>query len=154
VHRVSRLSEISVRVEVPARVGGLGGGVQAVLSELANMLEALAGGAPSAAIDLRSLPMSPQDRIELQAALGDGEVRATLTAGGMSILRETALSGVWWIEHRDEKEELIAELIEVGTFPAILETSLDEAALSARTLRERLAARSDRSENTDHAQHN
>ena len=140
---MSRLSDIAVRVEAAPRIGGLGGGVQAVLSELVGMLEALASGGESATIDLRSLPMSPQDRIELQSALGEGELQATLMADGLSTLRETGVSGVWWIEHRDRDGDLIAELIEVTTIPSILEASLDEVAVSARTLRAR----------TDHAKH-
>ena len=151
---MSRLSEIAVRIEGPTHVGGLGGGVQAVLSELVGMLEALAGGGRCATIDLRSLPMSPQDRIELQSALGNGELQATLTADGVSTLRETALSGVWWVEHRDDEGKVIAELIEVTTIPAILEASLVEVAASARTLRERLSVGRNGSERTDHATRN
>jgi hydrogenase maturation protease len=65
------------------------------------LLERLAESQIPAAIDLRSLPMSPQDRIELQRALGEGEVQATVTADGLSTIRETRISGVWWVEHRD-----------------------------------------------------
>jgi hypothetical protein len=151
---MSRLSEIAVRVEGPTRVGGLGGGVQAVLSELVGMLEALASHGQCATIDLRSLPMSPHDRIELQSALGDGEVQANLTADGVSTLRETALCGVWWVEHRDHEGKLIAELIEVSTIPAILAASLIDVAASARTLRERLSVGRNGSERTDHATRN
>jgi hydrogenase-1 operon protein HyaF len=145
------LADIAVRVEAPPRADGLGGGVQAVLSELVGMLEALTNGGKAATIDLRSLPMNPQDRIELQSALGEGELQATLAADGISTLRETAVSGVWWIEYRDREGQLIAELLEVTTIPAILEASLDEVAASARSLRERLLVSSSTSTRAEHA---
>jgi hydrogenase-1 operon protein HyaF len=148
---LSRLTDIGIRIEPPARTGGLGGGVAAVLSELVSMLERVALGGKPATIDLRSLPMSPQDRIELQQTLGRGEVQATLTADGVSSLQETGVSGVWWIEHRDRHGELIAELIEVAAIPQILEVSSDEMIASAQALRERLSISHEAPVKTDHA---
>ena len=135
---MSRLSEIPIQIEPAIRVGGLGGGVTAILSELVSLLERLATGEESAAIDLRSLPMSPQDRSELRRALGDGEVQATLNAEGISNIRETHVPGVWWVEHHDRHGELIAELIEVTRMPHILMSATDEIALGAVALREQL----------------
>ena len=135
---MSRLSEIPIQIEPAIRVGGLGGGVTAILSELVNLLEHLATSAESAAIDLRSLPMSAQDRSELRRALGDGEVQATLNAEGISNIRETHVPGVWWVEHHDRHGELIAELIEVTRVPQILMSATDEIALGAVALREQL----------------
>ena len=62
--------------------------------------------------------MSPQDRAELQRALGEGEVQATVNAEGLSTIRETAFpeSGGWSIAI--DRGELIAELIEVTRVPA------------------------------------
>jgi hydrogenase-1 operon protein HyaF len=135
VYGVSRLSDIAIRIEAPVRIGGLGGGVAAVLSELAGMLDNLVQGGEAATIDLRSLPMSPEDRSELQSALGQGEIRATLNAEGLSVLQETGVSGVWWIEHRNRDGDLIAELIEVTAFPQILGASIEEMTASASALR-------------------
>jgi hypothetical protein len=136
---MSRLTDIPVRIE-PSRPtqppsGGLGGGVAAILSELATLLERLVRGEPSRSIDLRSLPMSPQDRAELQRVLGEGEVQATIDARGLSKIRETRISGVWWVEHFDERGELIAELIAVSRIPEILACVTDEMAAGARNLR-------------------
>jgi hydrogenase-1 operon protein HyaF len=133
-----RLSDIPIRTEPQAPVGGLGGGVAAVLSELASLLERLANGEEPAAIDLRSLPMSAQDRTALQRALGEGEVQATVNAEGLSNIRETKVPGVWWVEHRDRHGELIAELIEVTRMPQILMSATDEIAAGARALREQI----------------
>jgi hydrogenase-1 operon protein HyaF len=136
--RLSRLADIAIRVEPPTRIGGLGGGVAAILIELVTRLERLAAGEAPATIDLRSLPMSPQDRTELQRVLGEGEVQATVNAAGLSSIRETRISGVWWVEHRDERGELIAELIEVTRVPEILASAPDEIAAAARELRARI----------------
>jgi hydrogenase-1 operon protein HyaF len=140
-HGMTRLEDIAVRVEPPVRTGGLGGGVAAVLSEIVGMLEELARGGSPATVDLRSLPMSPTDRSELKSALGEGEVQATLDADGLSTLRETRVSGVWWVEHRDRQGELIAELLEVTSVPQILTSASDEIAAGARELRERISLR-------------
>jgi hydrogenase-1 operon protein HyaF len=136
---VSRLSDIPIRIEPPLAVGGVGGGVTALLSELITLLERLGASKESAAIDLRSLPMSIDDLAGLRRALGEGEVRATLDAEGLSAIRETKVPGVWWVEHRDRHGELIAELIEVTRMPQILMTAPEEIATGARLLREQLA---------------
>jgi hydrogenase-1 operon protein HyaF len=139
---MSRLGDIPIRIEsAPASVevdGGLGGGVSAILHEVVRLLEQLAAADEPAAIDLRSLPMSPQDRTELQRALGEGEVQATLNAQGVSTIRETRVPGVWWVEHRDSHGELIAELIEVTRVPQILASATDEILAGARALREQI----------------
>jgi hydrogenase-1 operon protein HyaF len=157
---VTRLSDIPVRVEgsptagapappeaagcasaaseAPGASGGLAGGLSAILAELLSSLERLAATRLPTAIDLRSLPLSPQERAELQRALGEGEVQATVDASGVSTLRETGISGIWWVEHRDARGELIAELLEVAEVPQILSTASDELAAAARALREQI----------------
>jgi hydrogenase-1 operon protein HyaF len=149
---MSRLTNIPIRIEQPTAArpstaqpptpgGGLGGGgVTAILSELVALLDRLVGEGSPGAIDLRSLPMSPLDRGELQRVLGRGEVQATLDANGRSTMRETRVSGVWWIEHFDERGEAIAELIEVTRVPAILTSAPDEIAAGARDLRAQITA--------------
>lgn len=136
---MKRLADIPIRIEPPQASGGLGGGVTAILSEIVRLLEHLAAADAPAAIDLRSLPMSPQDRTELQCALGEGEVQATVNAEGVSRIHETGVPGVWWVEHRDRNGELIAEMLEVTRVPQILASADDEIAASARALREQIA---------------
>ncbi len=141
---MSRLADIPIRVEPqgpvesPVTPGGLGGGVTAILFELVGHLERLTVEKTSATIDVRSLPMSPQDRVDLQRALGEGEVHATVIAGGLSNIRETRVPGVWWVEHLDRDGEVIAELIEVTHVPEFLTSATDEIAAGARILREQI----------------
>jgi len=146
---VSALSDIPVRVEGLVRTSapgpaapvptlpGLGGGIAAILSELATLLERLARQGETAMIDLSSLPMSDPDRLELQRALGTGEVSATLDAQGVSTVRETGIAGVWWIDHRNASGELLAELLEVALCPQILASAPDEVLNAAGALRAR-----------------
>lgn len=143
---MSRLIDIPVRIEPLAPIdppnGGLGGGIAAILSELATLLERLVRGEPPGSIDLRSLPMNPRDRAELQRVLGDGEVRATVDAQGVSKIRETCISGVWWVEHFDQQGELISELLEVNRVPEILPSAPDEMAAGLQDLRAHIVAAS------------
>ena len=83
---MSRLAEIPIRIEgagmrVPPsgaadrRPDWRGGAVRRHPHGTREPARPLAETGVPAAIDLRSLPMSPQDRIELERALGEGEVR-------------------------------------------------------------------------------
>jgi hydrogenase-1 operon protein HyaF len=149
---LTRLTAIPIRIEGapipggpattegPSPSGGLGNGVSAILAELATLLEQLAERQIPAAIDLRSLPMSPKDRDELQQLLGEGEIQATIHADGLSTLRETSFAGIWWVMHRDTQGELIAELLEVTYVPQILASASDEVAAAARALREHISS--------------
>jgi hydrogenase-1 operon protein HyaF len=118
----------------------LGSGVAAIACEIANLLDRLATDGEPGAIDLRSLPMTTADRLRLQEVLGSGEVQATIDADGRSTARETGISGVWWTEHRNRHDEVLAELIEVCRIPDILVLAHDELAPGAGRLRERIAA--------------
>jgi hydrogenase-1 operon protein HyaF len=143
---MSRLSDIPIRIEPPdspvsALTGdeGLGRGSNAILIELSSLLEGLVRSNTPGAIDLHSMPMTARDRTRLQDKLGRGEVRAFLDAEGVSEVQETAIPGIWWIQHRDKAGELIAELIEVTTIPAILARASDEIADGIGMLQERIA---------------
>ena len=143
---MSGLEGIAVQMQpgpgaVPtAALPGLGSGVAAIAYEIAHLLERLVTHGESGAIDLRSLPMTVADRLRLQEFLGSGEVRAEINADGPSVVRETAIPGVWWSEHRNARAELIAELIEVCPVPEILVLSNEELATGSVRLRDRIAA--------------
>lgn len=124
----------------PAKeAGSIGGGIIAILREIAEMLDRLEQYDESGAIDLRSLPFSPDDYARLRDALGSGEVEITLNADGISLLRETAYSGVWWIQHRNTDDELTAELLEIALIPSIALTAKEDVAQSASQLKSRLS---------------
>ncbi len=141
---MTRLGDIPIQVESAApaapSTGTIGGGVTAILSEIASRLERLVVGALPDAIDLRSLPMSPNDYEQLQQALGTGEVTVRVDADGESIIRETGISGVWWNEHRDRAGEVIAAYLEIARIPAMLPVDDDELRIGAQRLRARVGA--------------
>lgn len=132
-----RLADIRVTLE---HGYGLAGGAAAVLSEVADRLERLAAGGAPHVIDLRSLPLNPAEREALRGLLGSGEVDVTLQIGGASRVRETGAAGVWWIEHRDGRGELVAETLEIARVPDILHPDPEDLGRSAGALRARIRA--------------
>lgn len=141
-----RLADLRVTLE---HGYGLAGGVEALLSEIVQRLEQLAIGIRPEAIDLRSLPLNPAERERLAGLLGDGEVDVTLALDGTSHVRETGVAGVWWIEHRDGRGQVIAELLEIARIPGILEADAGDIARSASALRARIAAAARKAETED-----
>ncbi|MGA9855602.1 MAG: hydrogenase expression/formation C-terminal domain-containing protein [Gammaproteobacteria bacterium] len=139
-----RLSQIPIKVEGGASktnsaTGTVGGGLIAIMREITEMLERLAQYDEPAAIDLRTLPFSPGDYQSLHEFLGNGEVEITLNVDGISRVRETGFAGVWWVEHRNPENELLAELLEITNIPEIVVTERDEVTRSASRLRDRLS---------------
>jgi hydrogenase-1 operon protein HyaF len=105
-----------------------GESARALLHELAAMLEGLACRGEAASIDLSELPLAPGDYWELREALGAGTVVARIEAAGTTEVRETGCPGAWWVTHANEAGEVVAELIEVCTVPAILLASAEDVA--------------------------
>lgn len=109
-----------IPVAVASQDEVLTGQAEAVLTEIAAMLKRLLDEGTEDSVDLRSLPLSMADRNWLDSKLGRGEVEILLDAGGRSVLTETAYPGVWKVVHRDDRERVVAELIEVARVPAIV----------------------------------
>ena len=99
---------------------GHDGVVDALLVEVADLLARLIETDEEGAIDLLGLPLSPECVAELDRRLGAGEVEIKIDAFGLSQVRETSFSGVWWTQHVDEAGRVIARLIEVATAPRIV----------------------------------
>jgi hydrogenase-1 operon protein HyaF len=117
---MSSLKDIPVKVVTPALGGG--GFALAILHELQGMLERLVASGQESCIDLRSLPMGPGDYQRLQDLLGQGEVSATVQAMGPTRVYETAYPGVWWVSHRNQADEMVADRIEVCLQPEMLKS--------------------------------
>jgi len=109
-----------------------------LLHEIEVLLNDLLATGKSGSIDLRSLPMLPDDYEKLREALGDGEVSATIAAMGPTQVRETAVHGVWWVTHFNSDDTVIAEFIEVTYMPEILRTHPADARDGLDRLRSRL----------------
>lgn len=116
------------------------GNVQAILHEIEALLGGLVDTGVGGSIDLRALPLAPAEYRALEAWLGQGEVQATIEALGPTLVRETAVQGVWWVMHRNRDDQVTAELIEVSFLPEILKTDPRDAQVGLERLRAQLRA--------------
>lgn len=98
----------------------------ALLQEIQDMLAALAEHGEHNSIDIRSLPLAPTDYAFLRDFFGDGEIIASVNTLGMSEIKETRFSGVWWLKHLNTEGEIVAELIEVTQLPDILKAQTQD----------------------------
>ncbi len=107
---------IPIQTAAPYSVGN----IDALLHEIATLLQRYVEHGESAQLDLKSLPFAPAEYEGLRAALGRGEVSARLDAIGDSEVYETQFPGVWWVTHHNVEGDVIADLIEIAAVPAIL----------------------------------
>jgi hydrogenase-1 operon protein HyaF len=105
---------------------GHDGVVDALLVEVADLLARLIETHEEGAIDLLGLPLSPECVAELDRRLGVGEVEIKIDASGLSQIRETGFSGVWWTQHVDEAGRVIARLIEVAMAPRMVLADVED----------------------------
>ena len=96
------------------------GNVLPLLHEVRHALERLLATGEETTIDLGSLPLGPGEFNRIEAALGEGEVTATLNALGPSEIRETRYSGVWLVTHRNATDDVTGRYIEIARMPAVL----------------------------------
>lgn len=117
---------------IPVQVAGPASGMPgAILMEIAELLEQLAEKNIAGGIDLRSMPMSDEDRTRLENHLGRGEVSAWLDVAGASEIWETSYPGVWWVRHRGGDGKITSEEISVTRVPDILLAPHDDIRDSA-----------------------
>ena len=112
------------------------GMARAVLTEIAQRLEALVDAGESSVIDLRSLPLTDADLVELDEILGHGEVAASIEVIGSTEVRETGYAGVWWVRHLGARGQVAAEEIAVPRVPEILCAQVEDVQLASDRLRE------------------
>jgi hydrogenase-1 operon protein HyaF len=108
---------------------------EAILTELAVLLERFAETGEKAAIDLAGLPLTVEDKRRLEQRLGRGEVKAVLSVIGCSEVWETAYAGVWWVRHRGADDRIAAEELVVTSVPDILSSHQEDVRLAAQRLR-------------------
>lgn len=126
-------------IPVVAGQAPLSGNARAVLGEVETLLDSLLRTGDGGIVDVRGLPMPPADRLWLLEQLGKGEVEIHLDIGGRSRILETAYPGVWWIEHRDEGDNLISEFIQVAYVPELISAHPDDVESGLEHLRSRNA---------------
>ena len=123
---MSSLDSISIRVEGAVTNAFRTENLRPLLHEVAQALRTLIDTGEGTTIDLSAMPFSDQDEADLRAHLGEGEVNATVNAFGPTLIQETALPGVWLVEHRDGDGRRLAMHLEVARVPSILVTPSED----------------------------
>lgn len=119
------------------------GNAMPILSEILAALEALVSGGEATVIDLGALPFSAGDERVLDEILGAGEVRAVVDVLGESLVQETAVPGVWRVDHYGPDGAVQSRFIEVTLMPEVLRTQPEDARRGLGLLAERLRERND-----------
>lgn len=117
---------------------GQGGNGYALLHEVVNLLQQLLSRDEPGHVDLRAIPLSPQDMTLLAETLGEGLVFAEVADYGLTRVRQTGIPGVWWVVHLDDEEQVIAEFIEVNYCPEVLITPTEDIRDGREALKARL----------------
>lgn len=93
-----------------------------VLNEIRHALERLIQQGEPTQIDLNAIPFGPGDEQRLLDFLGEGEVTATVSAMGPTLIHESRFTGVWTVDYRNRDDERLALHVEVAPIPRILRT--------------------------------
>lgn len=131
-------SAIPLKVKSSPKGVTIGGGVKAIGFEILAHLERFLENGEAAAIDMRSLPMAPNEYNELIDMLGQGELDLTIDMAGPTRIRETAYSGVWWVQHKGPDDRILSEYIEINRIPDFLCAQTDQIEDAVRELNDRL----------------
>jgi hydrogenase-1 operon protein HyaF len=129
---------IPLKVKASPKGVTIGGGVKAIGFEILSHLERFLESGETAAVDMRGLPMAPNEYNELLEMLGQGELDLTIEMGGTTRIRETAYSGVWWIQHKGPDDRIQSEYIEINRIPEFLCAQTDQIEDAVRELSDRL----------------
>jgi hydrogenase-1 operon protein HyaF len=113
--------------------------VQPLLHEIRHALAQLLDLGNETVIDLRSIPLAPGEEAAIEQALGEGEVRAVLSALGTSDFRETSYPGVWVVTHYNRDEQIVGKFVEITSIPALLRAQTEDMAAGLRRLQVRLS---------------
>ena len=134
------LGGIPIRVEHVPSPDDIGI-AKAIMHEIHALMERLFCEGAGGTIDLRSLPaINPASLGLLEKWLSLGEVSAEVKAVGRTHVHETAYAGVWWLVHRNSREDIVTESIEVALVPDILKSQRIDIERSLKMLGSSLAA--------------
>jgi hydrogenase-1 operon protein HyaF len=107
--------------------------------EIRHALQRLLETGEETVIDLARLPLAAADEAMLRGLLGFGEVKAELNAIGRSLICETAISGVWWVEHYGTDGQSLGRFIEITPIPTILKSQPQDMREALTRLTEHLS---------------
>ena len=132
---MSELDSIAVVVERSADADFRTENLRPLLQQIEQALQELVDDGSATVIDLAAMPFSSQDEEDLREHLGKGEVSASLDAFGPTHVQETALPGVWLVEHKDAESRRLTLHLEVTRIPEILVTPEEDIAEGLQLLK-------------------
>jgi len=112
--------------------------VQPILHEIRHALRNFLETGESSIIDLRSIPLAPNEEETIIDTLGRGEVHAWLNALGPSEIYETQYAGVWLVTHYNETNSIVSRFIEITELPDILKSQHEDMSYALQRLAEEL----------------
>ena len=111
------------------------------LKDVASLLGGFIQTGTAGVVDLRALPpLGAEGYQYLKKVLSTGEVLATVDAQLKVLVQETGCPGVWWVTHKDERDQIVTELIEITAIPEILIAHVADMRFGLQRLDEALAA--------------
>ncbi len=102
------------------------GNVTPILHQIRHAIEQLLAQNDTMTIDLNAMPFAPGEKDQLQAILGEGEIKAQLNALGKSEIYETQYASVWWVAHYNSNDNLMGQFIEITWLPEILRSQAED----------------------------
>lgn len=139
---MTRLSDIPIRVDSSgdraAQPSGGSPAALAILHEVEALLARYQAYGHQGSVDLRWMSLMPGDLDWLREVLGTGEVRAEISALGVSTVCETAIQCVWWVEHRGPVGEALGQSIDICEVPSLLHSDRAAIAYGLEALRDRI----------------
>jgi hydrogenase-1 operon protein HyaF len=139
---MQKLQDIAIRVEATDGLPLNHSNAKPIMHEILHALQKLKAQGETTTIDLRAIPFGPGDEADLLTHLGKGEIYVELNSLGKSVIRESAYSGVWIIDHRNADEQRVALQIEVTRLPAIIQAQPEDVAESITRLDHQLNPKS------------
>ena len=137
---MTRLSDISVHVELNDRKDTHLAIAKTILNEIMASIVQLVDAGKTSVIDLRVQPRMRASTYQyLKDALSSGEVTAVVEADVKVEVRETQYPGVWWLTHRNEQGEIVTEIIEITEMPEILKPHIADMRAGLQRLKHALA---------------
>jgi hydrogenase-1 operon protein HyaF len=135
---MQKLQDIAVRVEATDGLPLNHSNATPIMHEILHALRKLAAQGESTTIDLQAIPFGPGDEEDLLDLLGTGEITVELNSLGSSIIRESAYSGVWIIDHRNADDQRIALHIDIAQVPMIIRSQPEDVADALHRLEDQL----------------
>jgi hydrogenase-1 operon protein HyaF len=132
----------AVCVETPTASPLERGNALPILHEVRHALERLVATGETTRIDLNAIPFGPGDEARLTGLLGKGEVEARVESLGPTLVRETAIPGVWLVDYRNTEDARLALHLEIAPIPEILCTQPEDLQTALAALDARLDAES------------